>query len=93
MTGRPPPARKRGSRTRRASSKVSELVGRRKIYGFHNGRTYSARVRGTGEIAFRGHLYPSLTAAARAIKKTGRINGPGFWHLREQGEYVRIRNL
>lgn len=80
-------------RTRRKTKDVKELVGRRKIYGFHNGWTYSATVRRSGEIALDGYLYPSLTSAARSIKKAGRINGRSFWHLREQGEYVRLRDL
>lgn len=71
---------------------ISQLVGRRVLYGRHKGKTFRARVRRSGEVEAQGYLYSSLSAAARDITKA-RANGRSFWRVRQKGEYVKVRDL
>lgn len=51
----------------------------------HKGKSHRATLRKDGHIALMGDLYPSPTAAARAITGTN-VNGWNFWRYRPSGK-------
>jgi hypothetical protein len=58
----------------------------------HKGKSYRASLRKDGQVRYRGRLYPSPTAAARAV--VGRtVNGWHFWRYKDKGEWVRLSQL
>lgn len=57
------------------------------------GRTHRARLRRDGSISYRGKIYSSPTAAARAIVK-GPVHGWNFWYYRKAPrEWVPLKTL
>jgi predicted GIY-YIG superfamily endonuclease len=94
----PKPRGKRGRHTRSRSDtrriRLSDLIdGRVPIRMTHRGRTYSAVVRKSGTILFRGKTYGSPSAAARLIT---RRHANGWYHWKYEvapGEWVRLREL
>jgi hypothetical protein len=66
---------------------------RRNLVGSRGGRTYQASLRRDGRIRYRGRLYGSPSAAARAALGIQR-NGWSFWHFRDdRGKWVPLRTL
>lgn len=55
-------------------------------------KRYMASLRKDGHISYKGKLYESPTAAARAV--VGRAaNGWSFWHYKSGAEWVRLQEM
>jgi hypothetical protein len=67
--------------------------GRRfRIRGFHNGKTYRARVLCTGWIDFDGNRFRTPSGAGRAARKRS-TNGWNFWHFKRKREWVPLDRI
>ncbi len=83
-------------RLTRASKGAKALAGlaahRIPLRGMHKQVTHKASLLRTGQVRYRGKLYPSPTAAARAA--VGRaVNGWWFWRYKDHGKWERLLGL
>jgi hypothetical protein len=80
----------RGSKGAKALAGLSAQ--RIPLRGRRDGVLYRASLLRTGQVRYRGRLYPSPTAAARAA--LGRtVNGWWFWRFNNHGKWQRLRTL
>jgi hypothetical protein len=87
--------RRRKARRGHDSSALAGAVERpTQLLGVYKGKKYKARLRRDGQISFRGRLYATPAAAARAALGRGR-NGWYFWQIRlsKGGPWERSRAL
>lgn len=83
-------------RLTRASKGAKALAGvashRILLRGTYLEKVYRASLLRTGQVRYAGKLYPSPTAAARAV--VGRnVNGWWFWRYKDHASWERLREL
>jgi hypothetical protein len=75
---------------RRVAHRVGLPLRLRAVY---KGVTYKGKLRRDGSVSHNGDVYPSLSAAGKAVRKR-RTNGWAFWHCeRGRGSWVRLSQL
>jgi hypothetical protein len=85
-------------RTKRTKEKpaypAADLASPRlKLEGTYKGKTYAAVLRRDGQIRYKRKLYPTPTSVARLATGRGNINGWSFWKAKQEGEWVRLKEL
>jgi len=85
--------RRRMTRGSRGVKALAGLAAQRiPLRGFNKGEVYKASLLRTGQVRYRGKLYPSPSAAAGVALGRG-ANGWSFWRYKDHGKWERLREL
>ena len=95
ILGGPVAQRRRRARARRARGNAALAAFTERslpLRAFHRGKTYKARLRRDGTIAVGKRVFPSPSAAARAVVKY-QTNGWQFWCYRKNGQWEPLKTI
>lgn len=64
------------------------------LWGKYKGKIFNATLRKDGKFSYKNKIYPSHTAAAKAVTNNKVINGRWFWKFKnEKGLWARLKEF
>ena len=81
------------TKTKRGADRpLKGIIGGKRIYATYKGKEFKAIVYLNGRIKFNGRFFDSPSAAGVAARQRS-TNGWTFWHVRKDGELVKLCEL